>query len=165
MDAEKGSGQQPILVATSRAVLGYVLAELRRRRKLTQVQFAEQLGLAGSTWSRVEKGETSLTVEQLRAAADHLGISAASLMNLAAKGEDAVRRYGKVVSPSKGDRRGGGEAASHGVGIGAMAGLISAGMLPLIGATLGGILGKALESAIEKALARDASGPSEDDKD
>ena len=46
-----------------------------------------------------------------------------------------------------------------------MAGLISAGMLPLIGTTLGGILGKALGSAIEKALARDASGPSEDDKD
>ncbi|MHB1608346.1 MAG: helix-turn-helix domain-containing protein [Acidiferrobacter thiooxydans] len=156
MSEEKGSEQQPTLVATSRAVLGYVLAELRRRRKLTQAQFAEQLGLAGSTWSRVEKGETSLTVEQLRAAADRLGISAASLLNLAAKGEEAVRRYGKVIGAPKTERRRVG--ALSGV-VGAMPGTFYTGILPLIGATLGAILGEALGAAIEKALATGTPPP------
>ena len=163
MDTEKGSGQQPILVATSRAVLGYVLAELRRRRKLTQVQFAEQLGLAGSTWSRVEKGETSLTVEQLRAAADHLGISAASLLNLTAKGEEAVRRYGKVIDMSKAERKG--PDAALGVVNAVSPGMFYAGVFSLIGATLGEFLGKALGSAIEKTLATDIPARPAEDKD
>lgn len=163
MDTEEGSGQQPLLVATSRAVLGYVLAELRRRRKLTQVQFAEQLGLAGSTWSRVEKGETSLTVEQLRAAADHLGISAASLLNLTAKGEEAVRRYGKVINSPKAERKG--PDGALGVVNGASPAIFYAGVFSLIGATLGEFLGKALGSAIEKALATDMPARPTEDRD
>lgn len=158
----KGMGSEEGLkwVASSNTILGHVLALIRRKRGLTQVQLAHTLGLAGSTWSRIEKGESSLTVEQLRAAAEALGISAATLLGLAAQGEEALRRYGAIIAPSI--NRGAARLSGFGK---AVENLLPAGALPLIGTALGAALGKVLGSALEKALTTDTRAPSSDTKE
>lgn len=131
-----------------------------RKRGFTQAELAQTLGLAGSTWSRIEKGETSLSVEQLRAAAETLGIDPVTLLALAVQGEEALRAYGAIVA-SGADR-----AAPRPLGLGrAVESLLPAGALPLIGTALGAVLGKVLGSALEKALAADPQGPGPDVKE
>lgn len=47
------------------AVVGRVLAILRKHRGLGQGSFANKIGLSQSALSRIENGETGLTVQQL----------------------------------------------------------------------------------------------------
>ena len=160
--------QNPRMATTSNAVLGHLLALIRRRRHLTQAQVAEALGLAGSTWSRVEKGETPITVEQLRVVADKLDVDAATLLVLARQAEDALKGSGFLV--------GGGfvaRAVSRLVQPG-LTGLTAAsrgatglwgGILPLVGTALGAFLDSNLGSALEKALSGQARSKPAADKD
>lgn len=167
MNESAGSSQNPRMATTSNAVLGHLLGLIRRRRKLTQAQVAETLGLAGSTWSRVEKGETPITVEQLRVVADKLNVNATVLLGLAEQAEDALRRNGFLVAPGFVEKAGVSQAAtgwlafaSSGVGT---RGLFGA-ALPLVGTALGAFLGNALGSALEKALATKPESPPATDK-
>lgn len=157
MSEGAGSGQNPRMATTSNAVLGHLLALIRRRRDLTQAQVAESLGLAGSTWSRVEKGETAITVEQLRAVAAKLNVSATVVLGLAEQAENALRRSGFVVGSDIGGKAGLGQAAAGSVGMGAVSKAAALGvfgaMLPLVGTALGAFLGNTLGQALEKALA------------
>ncbi|XZG69878.1 helix-turn-helix domain-containing protein [Chitinibacteraceae bacterium HSL-7] len=70
-------------ITTHPAILGAVLTTLRTRGCFTQTDLAQQLELTASTWSRIEKGESSLSVEQLRKAAGVLGTTPAQILMLA----------------------------------------------------------------------------------
>ncbi len=170
MSEGAGSTQNPRMMTTSNAVLGHLLALIRRRRNLTQAQVAEFLGLAGSTWSRVEKGETPITVEQLRVVADKLNVSPTVLLGLVEQAEGALRRSGFTVGSGPIEKAG---VVGAGVGADFAVGFASpkvttsdlfGGVLPLVGAALGGFLGHTLGSALEKALATKPESPPTSDK-
>lgn len=64
------------------ALVGNILAQLRKQRGLGQAEFAAMLGLGQSTWSRIEKGQSALTIEQLAKAADQMGMQPHDILAL-----------------------------------------------------------------------------------
>jgi transcriptional regulator with XRE-family HTH domain len=75
----------PNAFTTYPALVGSILAALRKQAApgLTQQQLADAVGVSISTWSRIETGETALTVEQLAMAANKLGTSPGALLGAA----------------------------------------------------------------------------------
>lgn len=75
----------PNAFTTYPALVGSILAALRKQAEpsLTQLQVAEAVGVSVSTWSRIETGETALTVEQLAIAASALGTSPGAILGAA----------------------------------------------------------------------------------
>lgn len=57
------------------ALVGNVLAQLRKEKGIGQAEFGALVGIGQSTWSRIEKGESALTIEQLAKAAFHLDLA------------------------------------------------------------------------------------------
>lgn len=55
------------------------LAEIRKKRGLTQVELADMAGCEQATVSRVENGSEAVTLRQLRQLADALGVTLADL--------------------------------------------------------------------------------------
>lgn len=79
-------------------LVGRVIGKLRTDAAMDQGELATAVGISQSTWSKVERGRSALTVEQLARCADAIGIVPSVLL---ARVEDAVRRAqerGIVVS-------------------------------------------------------------------
>ena len=89
----------PEAVTTSSAVLGAVLIKLRAHSGLKQSDIAEMVGVGTSTWSRGEKGEGELSVDQLRLAAKALGYSAGQIIELAEAAEEEAVKSGITIKP------------------------------------------------------------------
>ena len=47
------------------AIVGRIIEYLRKEQNLNQDQLANQLGLEQSTWSRIERGQSGISLEQL----------------------------------------------------------------------------------------------------
>ena len=60
--------------------LGHRLLQIREERKLSQAEMSELLGMSGSAYSRLERGETSLAFEELPNVAKSLGIGVQDLL-------------------------------------------------------------------------------------
>lgn len=69
------------------AIIGRILVSRRKLIGIGQDELAESIGITQSTLSRVERGESALTVEQLARAAKRLGDKASSIVKMA---DDAV---------------------------------------------------------------------------
>ena len=65
--------------ATYSAVLGVVLAGLRKERGIEQGNMAERMGLSQASYSRLESGKSSFSVDQMYQAASALEVSAQEL--------------------------------------------------------------------------------------
>lgn len=116
-------------VTSYNALVGAVLIKLRADRNIKQSALANAVGVGGSTWSRIEKGESALTVEQLRSAASALNISPDRIVFLAEKVTEGLTKKGiKVASISTTEWSGIGEDS------------IQSGWLPVAGAALSGIV-------------------------
>lgn len=74
---------------TNRAVLGAILLCLRNLKQINQEQIASFAGVSAPTWSRIEKGDNPLTVEQLRKVSIALCVDASSILKLE---EDIVKK-------------------------------------------------------------------------
>jgi transcriptional regulator with XRE-family HTH domain len=74
-DEEKLSGN-----TTYPALVGNVLAQFRKEKGIGQAEFGALVGIGQSTWSRIEKGESALTIEQLAKAAYHLELAPHELL-------------------------------------------------------------------------------------
>ena len=72
--------QAPTAITTYPAVVGAYLAAKRNELKLSQGALAEKVGLTASTWSRIESGESALTIEQLAQAAQALSMTPGALL-------------------------------------------------------------------------------------
>lgn len=72
-------------VTTYPEIVGRVLAGLRKQKRLKQSRLAEAVGVAQSSWSKIERGETSATVEHLGIAADVMGMSPGEIAVIADK--------------------------------------------------------------------------------
>lgn len=120
-------------ITTYPALVGSVLAQLRLRAKLTQGDLAKAIGIAPSTWSRIENGENSLSVEQLKLAADALKTSAPGILELADRAEEATKAKG-IQLERFGVLRNAGPVSKTIAGA-----ALAAGHIPMIGQMLAGI--------------------------
>lgn len=78
--------------ATYRAIVGRLLVNHRTSQKLEQQDLAAAVGVTQSTWSRIETGASSLSLDQLKRACDRLKILPADLLRQA---DDATARLSR----------------------------------------------------------------------
>lgn len=82
-------------------IVGFVLLHARSARGLHQADVAAAVGVTQSTWSRIERGESALTIDQLALAADALGTQPERLIAQAAAVRDHARSRGIKVEPAR----------------------------------------------------------------
>jgi transcriptional regulator with XRE-family HTH domain len=94
---------KPNAVTTYPALVGGVLAALRRQSvpPVTQQRVADAVGVSVSTWSRIETGETALTVEQLAMAASMLGTSPGAILGAADIKRDEFEEKGIATASQR----------------------------------------------------------------
>jgi transcriptional regulator with XRE-family HTH domain len=125
-------------VTTYAAIVGAVLGQIRSAAGLKQSDLAEAVGVGPSTWSRIEKGESSLSTDQLKLAADALKMPPSRILELVDVAEKATVEKGiarEAVGQSQWT---------------AAAGAIALGLIPIVGSVLSGIVASALSSQMEK---------------
>ncbi|MFP5211762.1 MAG: helix-turn-helix domain-containing protein [Acidobacteriota bacterium] len=83
---------------TFSALVGWVIANERARLGLTQAALASKMELPQSSWSRLESGQTLLTVDQLDRVAHHLQITAHEIMNRAEQLRATLTNQGVQVN-------------------------------------------------------------------
>jgi transcriptional regulator with XRE-family HTH domain len=76
------------------ALVGNIIARLRKERGIGQAEFAAMVGLGQSTWSRIEKGQSALTIEQLAKAAGKLSLQPHELLALVDGAVDNLNEQG-----------------------------------------------------------------------
>ncbi len=69
--------------STYAAVVGAVIAKLRSERAIGQGDLASAVGVGQPAWSRIEKGGSALTVDQLARAATALNCSPSEILGMA----------------------------------------------------------------------------------
>ena len=136
-------------VTTSGAVLGAVLVELRTIAGMKQLELAGKVGVGPTTWSRIEKGESGLSIEQLKAAADALGCTPWAILEAADAAEKNISDHGiKVESTQLSPKKLAKQETEKNNVVGAASVLGIAGgaamVIPIIGAFLGGMVGSVL---------------------
>ncbi len=88
-------------MTTTGAVLGAVLVEMRTIAGMKQVRLAEKVGVGPSTWSRIEKGESGLSIDQLKAAADALGNTPWDILEVADAAGKSISDHGIKVESTQ----------------------------------------------------------------
>ncbi len=87
-----------VKVTTYPALVGKVLAIQRESQEADQINFATQMGLTQSSWSRIERGVATINSEQLNKAAQLLNTSAGNLLHQADMLKEAFEaKGGKVI--------------------------------------------------------------------
>lgn len=74
-----------------------VVGQLRQARNIDQKQFAENIGVSASTWSRAESGQSGLSLDQLAGAARALGTTPAQILAYADNVAVQLKRKGVTV--------------------------------------------------------------------
>ncbi len=87
---------------TYAAVVGRILAGCRETLGLEQAEVARGVGVSQSTWSRIERGESALTVDQLARATIALATTPAWIL---AKADEAAARLDEMGITVRSDRR------------------------------------------------------------
>lgn len=82
-------------------IVGQVIRSSREVRHITMTTMAAAAGLTSSAWSRVETGETTLTVSQLRKASTKLGVEPWTIIQLASRISTQLSERGVVVHDEK----------------------------------------------------------------
>lgn len=82
---------------TYQAVLGRLIAQKRQQKQIDQGEMAKAVGVSRSTWSRIEAGESALSMDQLAKAASKLGLSLGTLMIEADEIADELRKQNVEV--------------------------------------------------------------------
>ncbi len=123
--------QKTAIVTTSGAVLGAVLVKLRTDKGMTQGDLAAAVGVGPPTWSRIERGESGLSIEQLKDVAKALNETPWHLLQIADNGEKELAKRGIYIDESSTSPR-------------ALADSLAAGSHPYTGEASGAIVGGAL---------------------
>ncbi len=139
---------------TPGAILGAVLVKLRTEKGIKQGDLAGLVGISASTWSRIEKGESGLSIEQLRAVAKALGVAPGTILELAAAAEKEVEDHGVRIASHGSAYASGAAAAGAAAGAaaaGAVAGAAIGTVVPIFGTALGAIIGGTIMHFLGKA--------------
>lgn len=67
-------------ITTYAAVLGQVLAKKREKAQLEQIDIAKRLGISQPSWSRIERGGSVISTEQLNIVAQALRTKAHEIL-------------------------------------------------------------------------------------
>jgi transcriptional regulator with XRE-family HTH domain len=84
------------------ALVGQVLLRHRGRLGLQQSELAEALNASQPAYSRIEQGDTTLSISQLRAIAHRLGMRPGEILREADSLADQLRAQGVDVTGEKG---------------------------------------------------------------
>lgn len=87
--------------STYAAVVGAVIAKLRADKGIGQADLASAVGLGQPAWSRIEKGGSALTVDQLARAARALKLSPSDIVSMADKTVAKMKAQNFEVSYEK----------------------------------------------------------------
>ncbi|MCK9345047.1 MAG: helix-turn-helix domain-containing protein [Candidatus Pacebacteria bacterium] len=93
--------KMPTAVLPYNALIGQVIQKRRDLRKKSQGEIALALGLTQSAYSRIESGQTALTVSHLRSLAHALGDSPESILSEADNLAKQLARKGVQVPNEK----------------------------------------------------------------
>lgn len=93
----------PAFGTTYQGVLGTIINAKRSsaEKPITQAEIANELGINVSTWSRIERGESPLTLEQLVSVAIFLDFPLSELFLQVEKQIDELGKKGVRVAVSK----------------------------------------------------------------
>ncbi len=91
---------------TYQAIVGEVIVLRRKDLGLNQADLAEKIGMSQSAWSRVEKGLSNLTIEQLTKVASILNVAPNQIIAEADDAKTALERDGIQVAETKSDATG-----------------------------------------------------------
>lgn len=91
--------------STYSAVIGTVIAKSREAAGISQVDLATTVGIGQPAWSRIEKGESVLTIDQLARAAKALTTSPSELVHMADLTVTEMEEQGLKVSYEKPQRK------------------------------------------------------------
>jgi transcriptional regulator with XRE-family HTH domain len=97
------STSSPQAVVTYPALVGQVVAHLREGKGIKQGDAATAIGLSQSAYSRLEKGESVMSISQLRKVANFLGMQPSELLFTVDSYEAEIRAQGAEVIPEKED--------------------------------------------------------------
>ena len=116
---------------TYQTVLGRLIAQKRKERRIDQEEMARRVGVSRSTWSRIEAGSSALNMDQLARAASALGVSLGDLMLEVDEIVRELQRQGVEVHDSRDQARSvsakaGGAAAVAFLGGAVLGGIITA---------------------------------------
>jgi len=91
---------------TYQAIVGEVIVQHRKTKKLNQDDLAQKAGMSQSAWSRVEKGETSLSLEQLAKVSHALNLKPHELIAEADKVREELEKNKVKVADNKSEAAG-----------------------------------------------------------
>lgn len=83
------------------AILGKTIVELREKIGIDQKTFAQRMGLTPSTWSKIERGISALSIDQLALVGKALGIKPSVIVETADEAADELRRKGVQVTDTR----------------------------------------------------------------
>src|ERR1700712_4515879 len=92
---------RPAAKLTYTALLGQILQHHRQRLGLQQADVAAALGILQPAYSRIEKGDTSITVTQLRIVARTLNMRPSQILDHADHWTQMLRSQGVTVTDDK----------------------------------------------------------------
>src|SRR3989304_6828751 len=115
----QASPPQPAIPYTP--LVGQVLLGHRGRKSLHQNDLATALGVSQSAYSRIEQGDTTISISQLRVIARRLGIAPGDLLREADGLAERLRMQGVEVRHEKGM-----DPAAIMIGLGILAAILAA---------------------------------------
>lgn len=115
----------PSVVVSYPAIVGAILLAKRKELSLSQAEMASAVGVNVSTWSRVENGDSALTIEQLASAAEALKVRPSSILEAAESKREELKTKGIETGANRAD----------------LTAITAMGAIPLAGSALVGILG------------------------
>ena len=92
--------QKTAIATTSGAVLGAVIINLRIDKGINQRDLAAIVGIVPSTWSRIERGESGLSIEHLKTVAKALDETPWHILQIADAGENELKKHGIYIDES-----------------------------------------------------------------
>lgn len=98
--SDVSSFPRTVVATTSGAVLGALIVKLRDDRHISQKDLATAIGMSPSTWSRIERGDSGLSIEQLKKVAKVLELTPWYLLQLADEEEKALKERGIYIDES-----------------------------------------------------------------
>ena len=66
--------------STYQSIIGQVIVKIRKKKSIEQLTLATAVGVTQSTWSRIEQGSSTLSVEQLILVSKALDIKASEIL-------------------------------------------------------------------------------------
>lgn len=82
-------------------IIGRLIYSAREAQGVDQATLAHKVGVGQSTWSRIERGESGFSVEQLRLAAEALKISPGHILSEADRAAERLTAEGVKVHAAR----------------------------------------------------------------